>query len=294
MKIPPIFLLAFTAVSLSAQPGSVSSSPGLLQAFNSSYSFSAKENVTHGAPVGEVAVHAFEASAEGRRRLSETDTLIYALTYTATILDQTTGTPLPDQLNDLGVRLGLSHRFTSEWSASVSATPGLYGDFEDVDGKTFNVPVLALATYRQSPELVWAFGARVNAYSDYPVLPIAGVRWQFAPGWSFDVGVPRTGVSWQVMEDLTLRGSLTFQGGTYRITENLGVPANSTRRLANTFLDYREFRVGLGAELALGERSSLGFDVGAMLDRTFDYFDRDYELDGDAGVFAVISLQLQM
>lgn len=294
MKIPPLLLLALTTASLGAQPGPVSSSPGLLQTLNASYSFSAQEAVTHGGTVGEVAVHAFEASVEGRRRLSETDTFSYGLTYTATILDQTSGTPLPDQLNELGLRLGVSRRLTEQWNAMLSATPGLYGDLEDIDGKTFNIPLLALATYRQSPDLVWAFGARVNVYSDYPVLPIAGVRWQFAPGWSFDVGVPRTGVSWRATEDLTVRGSLTFQGGTYRITENLGVPAGGTRRLANTFLDYRELRVGLGAELALGERSSFAFDVGATLDRTFDYFDRDYELDGNAGLFAALSLQIRL
>lgn len=160
-----------------------------------------------------------------------------------------------------------------------------------IDGKTFNVPLLLGASYAKSRDLTWLFGARVNAYSEHAVLPFVGVRWQFAPDWSLGLAFPRSGVQWRVSPDLTLDAGIGFQGGTYRITDNIGTPAGAVGQLANTFVDYREIRVGFGAEFALNRRLSFRIDAGAFTDRRFDYFDRDYTLDGDGGVFAAVALR---
>jgi hypothetical protein len=75
----------------------------------------------------------------------------------------------------------------------VFLRPGFYGDFEEIAGDSFNVPVLALAQYGPRRELVWMFGLSVNAFSDHPVMPVAGVRWQFAQAWTFNLGFPQAG-----------------------------------------------------------------------------------------------------
>ncbi|WP_438481156.1 DUF6268 family outer membrane beta-barrel protein [Oleiharenicola lentus] len=283
------FILSIGA--LVAQPASTTFRPQLLESVATSYSYSSDESLERNGPAGSVAVHRYELSLSGRAALNDTDLFAYGLAYTTNSLDLAPGTPLPDQLSELSLNLGYTRKFSQQWSGSVFLRPGLYGDLEDIDGKTFNAPLLLTAAFAQSRELLWFFGLNLNAYSDNPVLPIVGVRWQFAPDWTFNVGFPRTGVSYKLSETVTLHGGLTFQGGTFRITESLGTPAGATSRLANTFVDYREIRVGVGADIKLHDRWSLNVDVGSMTDRKFDYFDRDYVLNGDAGFYGALSLK---
>jgi hypothetical protein len=47
----------------------------------------------------------------------------------------------------------------------------------------------------------------------------------------------------------------------------------------------------LGADVYLGRGFKLVADLGAVTDRKFDYFDRDYRIDGDAGIYATLGLQ---
>ncbi|HTO03219.1 MAG TPA: DUF6268 family outer membrane beta-barrel protein, partial [Opitutus sp.] len=242
-------------------------------------------------PAGSVAVHRSAFTAEGRRSLSSTDTLAYGFQLELHTLDADETTYVPAQLAEVAVRLGFSRKISPTWTASLALRPGLYGDFEAIDGKTFNVPLLLGASYAQSRDLIWLFGVRANVYSEHPVLPIVGVRWQFAPDWSVGLAFPRSGVRWRVSPDLTLDAGIGFQGGTYRITESIGTPSGIVGRLANTFVDYREIRVGVGAEFALTRRVSVRLDAGAFTDRRFDYFDRDYTLDGDGGFYGTVALQ---
>jgi hypothetical protein len=173
---------------------------------------------------------------------------------------------------------------------SVFARPGFYGDFTEM-GDSFNLPLLAMATYTRRKELVWTFGLNVNPMAENPVLPVAGVRWQFAPAWTFNLGFPQAGFIFQPNPKTIWRAGVSFQGGSFRISDNLGVPAPGVARLANTFLDYREVRVGLGADLTLPAGFILTLDAGVVTDRQFDYYDRDYRLNGDPAAYGSIALR---
>ena len=81
-----------------------------------------------------------------------------------------------------------------------------------------------------------------------------------------------------------------MQGGSYRITENLGVPAAGVARLANTYVSYREIRFGAGAQWALTETLSVSAEAGVMTDRRFEFFDRNYTLNGEAAPYVSISV----
>jgi hypothetical protein len=276
--------------ALVAQPAATFR-PQLLEQVSTSYSYSSDESLERNGPAGSVAVHRYELSLAGRYKVNETDLLAYGLAYTTNQLDLAAGTPLPDQLTELSLNLGYTRRFSDQWSGGAYVRPGLYGDFENIDSKTFNAPLLLTASFAQSRDLVWLFGVNVNLFADNPVLPIVGVRWQFAPQWTFSVGFPRSGVTWQFSDAVALRAGVGVQGGTFRITDSLGSPAGVTGRLANTFVDYREIRAGLGADIKLHDRWSLSIDTGVMTDRKFDYFDRDYVLNGEAGFYGSLSVK---
>lgn len=277
-------------LTLDAQPPSAIFRPALVESLAAGYSFSGASDLSRDGPHGEVSVRHFEASASGRVPVGERTTLIYGVAIGINELDADAGLALPDRLGELSLNLGVQRRLSTRWSVSGFLRPGIYGDLENMDSDSFNAPVLVMASYAASRELVWLTGVAANPFSERIVMPVAGVRWVFAPSWTLNIGFPRVGVSWAVREGLSLHAGLGIQGGTYRITENLGVPAPGVARLANTYVQYREIRVGLGAEWALTKGFSLTAEAGAMLDRRFEYFDRNYTLNGEAAPYVTLKL----
>jgi hypothetical protein len=294
--MPPLFrrltsVLCFIPVlACRAQSPSATSRPSLIESWSAEYSFSGASDITRGGLLGEVSVSHAEGGVSGRAFLSETAGFLYGAAFRVNELHADPGVPLPDRLVELTARLGVAKQFSPRWSVSVSVRPGIYGDFEDVSSGSFNAPALAMATYAGSADLVWLFGVSANAFSEHVVMPVAGVRWKFAPGWTFNLGFPRARVAWDATAQLSLRAGLGIQGGTYRVTGNLGVPAPGIARLANTYLQYREIRVGAGADWKLTERVSLALEAGVMTDRRFEYFDRNYTLNGEASPYVTFGI----
>ncbi|MBX3737801.1 MAG: hypothetical protein KF715_13980 [Candidatus Didemnitutus sp.] len=294
MKIASLCVVALaTAISTFAQP-SATMRPDLLASVEFTTASSSREDLARGPQtLGSLAVRSYGVSVSGRHAWDESTQLVYGVAVQQFDLDQDglTTLPLPASLAEFSLNLGAQRRFDPQWSAAVYLRPGFYGDFEEQLGKSFNVPALLLVNYAQSRALIWSFGVNTNPFSDHPVLPIAGVRWQFAPRWLFSVGFPRSGFTWQATESLTLRASAGFAGGSFRVSRNVGSSAAGLARIANTYVDFREVRIGLGLDYSLGQRVTLSADIGAVTDRKFDYFDRNYRLDGDAGTFVSLALK---
>ncbi|MDI1251428.1 MAG: DUF6268 family outer membrane beta-barrel protein [Lacunisphaera sp.] len=284
-----LLLLALPGL-LFAQP-SATMRPALLSSLDVEISSSSKESLEQGSTAqGTVSVFSTSLSLSGRHSLNATTALVYGLAYRRHDLDATTAL-LPDQLTELSLNLGLQHRYSAMWSGAVFIRPGLYSDFEDLSSRSLNLPLLAMMNYTPSAALTWSFGLNLNAFSDNPVLPIAGVRWRFAPEWTFTIGFPQSGFTWRTGDRLSLRAGVGFHGGSFRVTADRGVPGPGGARLADTLLDFREVRAGLGADVVLGRGFTLAADLGAVTDRKFDYIDRDFRLDGDAGLYATLALR---
>lgn len=292
MKLRTLLCLAALAPAAFAQP-SATMRPDLLASFDLTYSKSSNEDIARGpAVLGQLSVEQFGFSASGRHPWSEQTMLAYGVAFETYDFKSSYGLPLPTDLTEISLNLGVQQRINAQWGAAVYLRPGFYGDLDaGLDSKSFNAPLLAMATFAQSKDLMWSFGLNVNGFSDNPVLPIVGVRWKFAPDWTFNLGFPRSGVTWKFSERLELSAGASFSGGSFRLSKNLGVPATGVPRLANTFVDFREVRVGLGLDYAFSERSKLSLDVGAVTDRKIDYFDKNYRLDGDAGTFVSVSFK---
>ena len=280
-----VSLICFCGAPLSAQPPSATFRPALVESFAGGYSWSGASDLERGGSLGEVAVHHVDGSVSGRVPVAPETTLTYGAAFSIHSFDADTGVPLPERLGELTLSVGATRRFSPQWSVSVYARPGFYSDLENFSSDAFNVPAVALASYARSAELVWLFGVAANPFSERVAMPFAGVRWAFAPGWVFNLGFPRAGVTWEMNKRLSLRAGLGVQGGSFRITENLGVPAAGVARLANTYVDYREIRFGAGADWKLTDAVSLAVEAGVMTDRKFEYYDRNYTLNGGAAPY---------
>lgn len=277
------------AVSM-AQPPSATFRPTLIESFATSYSYSGASDMERGPLVGEIDVHHTEASVSGRVPFNDTTMFLYGAAFSVNQLQADAALPLPDRLGELSLNLGVMQRFSRQLSVSAYLRPGFYSDLENFSSDAFNAPLLVMGSYASSADLVWIAGVSTNFFSDRVVMPIAGVRWKFAPDWTFNLGFPRAGFTWDLNKELSLRAGLSIQGGSYRITENLGVPAPGVARLANTYVQYREIRFGVGADFKLNAQLSLALETGVMTDRRFEYFDRNYTLNGDAAPYVTIGL----
>ena len=272
-------------LALLEKPPSTVFRPTLLESSAGNYSYSTKADLNRGGVVGAVAVHHAEVSLSGRHELTAGLQLAYGLGYDTNLLAADAAVPLPDQLTVLSVNLGLIRSLNSEWTAALFARPGFYSDFARLGSRSLNVPVLVTANYTPRPELAWTFALSLDPFAKNPVLPVIGVRWQFAPDWEFALGFPRTGFTWQANADLALRADVSFQGGSYRV---MHAPA-AAPALAGTLLDYREIRAGAGLDYKLADATTLSLDAGVVTDRRFDYHERNYRLNGDPAAYLKLS-----
>lgn len=252
--------------------------------------FSATASASLRGGAGEVAVQRYEGEAGGSTSVGTDARLTHGVGWVRTELDRAGANLLPGTLEEVSVRLGWQQTLGPRWRWMAVARPGFYGDGAGLESDTFNVPLLALASYASSRELAWSFGVVANAFSDNPVIPVAGVRWEFAPAWTLNVGLPRAGLEWQANKDVLLTAGATVQGGAYRLTRNPVTGSAAGARLADTKLDYREIRLGVGASWTLRDWLTLSVDAGLAVDQEFDFHQRGVKYRGSDEAFGAVAV----
>ena len=242
-------------------------------------------------PASSVAIDSYQLGLRASTALTDATSLLYGLDWSRSELDGSGAQWLPENLKSLAAPLGVSHRFNSSWRLFSTVSPRLAGAGGDLGSAGFDLPVMALASYTVSPALTWSFGLRYGARSDIKILPIAGVVWKFAPEWEFRLAWPDSGVSYRATSQLTLRAVAAFHGGDYRLKDDPRAPADRAgASLADSWLEYREVRVGLAAEYALGRGVSLRADLGKVVDQRFDYLNRGLKLDGGTPAYFALGV----
>jgi hypothetical protein len=242
-----------------------------------------------GLKLGEVAVTSLQFGVDGATAVGPRHRLLYGVDYGHIRLDRSAGVPLPGNLQEVSLPLGLAGPLAPDWNGQLMLRPGFYGDSLTFSGRQVNVPVLALASYCQSAALSWTIGLRYDAWARNHLLPFVGVNWKFAPQWELAVGMPRAGVSWQFAADAALRVGASLQGGSYYVTDDPRPIGAAAPALGATKLDYREIRVGAALELFSSGPLAVLVDVGAIVDQRFDYHRRNYRFTGDTAAYATLS-----
>jgi hypothetical protein len=192
--------------------------------------------------------------------------------------------PLPDKFQDLGVEFTWQHRFNPEWSLMVFARPGWRSaGSTTLASDSFGATGAALAVWRVSERLQFAFGAAGDslASGSQQLLPVAGLDWTFAEHWRLSLGLPRTGLFWQISETLEL--GLAAEGGwnTYYVRQPGAVTYPYGRPLTETKLEHLEGRVGLQANWNLTKAVQLNVSFGVVAISRFEYPDRQLVLKSD-------------
>ena len=241
-----------------------------------------------GAAVGELAVSSVDATLNlPLAPLSESTTLSADFGYSGFFLDRSGPVALPEKLESLDAGLAARHRFDDRWSALARLSAGVAGSEGTFSSDGFNVGLFALANYQFSETFSAGFGFAYNSLSEsLPVIPVIGVRWDFAPDWRFTLAFPSTRVSWTVSERLTLRVSLDLDTGSFHVKNDprpatIGVGGRPD--LSDSIVDYTAISAGFGASYQLTDSLTLDATLGYNFSRTADFDERNYEIEADGG-----------
>jgi len=101
------------------------------------------------------------------------------------------GLDLPGQVYDVYLDLHWRPIERERWGLSLGLTPGFYGDFERVDGDTFQLTGWALANYRLNEQWNVLGGLAYVRQLQSNLLPIGGVVWTPNDDLRLELVVPR-------------------------------------------------------------------------------------------------------
>jgi opacity protein-like surface antigen len=181
---------------------------------------------------------------------------------------------VPGVLQQASAVLGFDYQVADEWLIRVEVEPGLYSDYHDISWRDFNAPLVLGGVYLADADLQWFFGMRVDARSQYPVLPAAGVRWKFSDEWTLNFMLPNPRLEYELNERLKLYLGGEVEAGTYAVGENFGT-SRGEPKLDGAIVDFYEVRVGAGCSWRITPRVTLEAEAGYMPYRVFDFFDPD-------------------
>jgi len=187
---------------------------------------------------------------------------------------------VPESLSSLALKVGYSRTLSPQWSLRAEIDPGVYSDFEDVGSDDLSAPFGLRVIYAASRELQWAFALFVDTRSSVPVIGGVGARWQFAPKWTLLAFLPEPRVEYAASESLRIFAGAGMRGGTFRVAEDFG-RRRGRAQLDNQDVDFREITLGAGARWEISRNLTAGVTLGWMLDRRFEYENRDLLLNGD-------------
>lgn len=117
--------------------------------------------------------------------------------FNTRLLDGPTALTLPPRLFDGYLEFRWLWLHWEPWKLELAVSPGLYGDWEQMDGETFRVKVRTGARYDWSSSLSVLFGVLYLDRDDIPVLPVGGIIWTPSADWRYELVFPRSKIAWR-------------------------------------------------------------------------------------------------
>ncbi len=183
----------------------------------------------------------------------------------------TSGAAVPNSVQALNLVLGFDARIGDSVLLRFEVQPGLYGTSlrGDLD-RSLSVPVALGGTYLVNDDLQLIAGLSFDPLRNYPVLPVAGIRWKFAPNWALNAVPPAPRIEYQFSRFFTLHVGANLQGRSVRVDRHFG-DDRGDRRLNGAALSYSVVRAGAGFDWKVSDAVKFDFEAGAAVYRQFDF-----------------------
>jgi len=241
----------------------------------------------------------------GSKDMGDVDTLHNRLRYTGTFVTGgdvnwstglaferygfgfSQGTALPAAVGSFSIPLGVNWRLAPKWTLLGEVSPGIYSDFQDLNGSDFNAPLLGGVSYAVNENLLLFLQVSVDARRDIPVVGGPGLRWQMTPQWTLSLLLPRPRVEFRPTTNWMVYAGGELAGGAYQLGENHGVE-HGDPRLNNVNMTYREIRAGVGALWTLNAHWRMEAGAGWVIDRRFVVDEYRLTWNGEGAPYARI------
>jgi opacity protein-like surface antigen len=179
----------------------------------------------------------------------------------------------PDTLQQGNAILGFDYQLGEQWLMRAEVEPGLYGDLSQPSWRSFDAPIKMGFAYLVDADLQWFFGLRVDARSQYPVFPAAGVRWKFSDVWTLDLQLPNPRLEYDLNDKFQAYLGVGILAGSYVMGDRYGTE-RGLPQLNRATLDYTELRLGPGFSWKARPNLTLEAEAGYVLYRSWDFFDQ--------------------
>jgi Domain of unknown function (DUF6268) len=179
--------------------------------------------------------------------------------------------PLPDTLQSASLVLGLDTQLSDSILMRFEATPGVYDTGFDHLSDDFNMPFVVGGTYIYRPSVQFILGVSVDIERKYPVIPAAGLRWQFARQWVANAVLPTPRLEYQWNRDFTLYLGADVKETNFRVDDHFG-DRQGRPELNHAVLTYSEVRTGTGLDWRILPSVTLTAEAGYQPYRSFDFF----------------------
>ncbi|WP_404424338.1 DUF6268 family outer membrane beta-barrel protein [Nibricoccus sp. IMCC34717] len=279
MRFLPLASLASLAL-LTAATASAQRPPATELSVTTAYSTSSDARV-RGQAIGEIAVTDARASAKLGSTPFSSGALGYGITVQYLGIDADDSAPLPDSIGGAVLDLTYAQPVLGDKRLFASLRPGYYGTGLNASGTVF-------LSGQTSPDFTWLAGVVLDVHSKYTVLPVLGFVWKPSADWTVALRVPRTEVSYRLTPSLEASLGLSVGTGTYRTGSVRQGPAG-TPDLSDSWFNYRELRVGPALSWQVNNTFRTSFETGLVIDRRFEFDDRNVIVRSDDAAYVGLS-----
>ena len=179
----------------------------------------------------------------------------------------------PDSLPQANAIVGFDYQLAEQWLMRAELRPGVYGDLSQLSWRRFDAPLMIGFAYLVDADLPWFFGLRVDARSQYPVFPAIGVRWQYSDLWTLNLQLPNPRLEYDINNNLLAYFGAEILAGTYVVGDHFG-DDRGLPQLNPATLYYTEVHLGPGLSWKARPNLTLDAEMGYVLYRSWDFFDR--------------------
>lgn len=190
-------------------------------------------------------------------------------------------TPLPASLDALAAVVGSDIQLTSALLVRIEASPGIYGSFNEVSGRDFDVPVRIGASYFHSADLIYTAGLSIDMNANWPVIPAVGVYWKLSDQWIINGVAPRPQIRYVLSDKVTLFVGADLQTDVFRVDDQFG-SSRGIPKLNHALMDFWEVRGGAGFSWAMSDSVKLELEGGTVPYRRFDFYRADFKMSSSS------------
>lgn len=211
------------------------------------------------------------------------------MSFRDVLLGTVTDAPIPERIDAMGFDAGLGYRLNDRWTFAGSIGPQLYR-LDGIDGDDVGIGGVVSATWKWKPNLTLAAGVAFDPANKFPVIPVAGLRWDIRTNLTLNLMLPKPAIIYRVNNRLVLGVGASADFTVFRADQDLGDKIGQPT-FDNALGTYQDFHIGAGAYYRLWRQLSIGIEAGYSVGREIDYSQINQTVKFNNGPYVQVAMK---